>query len=78
MLLNPNHIDELCKLMDKNELRNLQRKEEILGDMTVVPPPDYNSEEDKEKALYICSKSKTLVDEAQTSIVTSRICSKIK
>ncbi len=35
-------------------------------------------EEDKEEALYICSKSKTLVDEAQTSIVTSRICSKIK
>ena len=38
----------------------------------------YIREEDKEKALYICSKSKTLVDEAQTSIVTSRICSKIK
>ena len=34
--------------------------------------------EDKKKALYICSKSKTLGDEAQTSIVTSRICSKIK
>lgn len=30
--------------------KQLQRKEEILGDMTVVPPPDYNSEEDKEKA----------------------------
>ena len=38
----------------------------------------YIREEDKEKALYICSKSKTLVDYAQTSIVTSRICSKIK
>ena len=38
----------------------------------------YIREEDKEEALYICSKSKTLVDEAQTSIVTSRICSKIK
>ena len=38
----------------------------------------YIREEDKKKALYICSKSKTLVDEAQTSIVTSRICSKIK
>ena len=38
----------------------------------------YIREEDKEEALYICSKSKTLVDYAQTSIVTSRICSKIK
>ena len=38
----------------------------------------YIREEDKDKALYICSKSKTLVDYAQTSIVTSRICSKIK
>ena len=38
----------------------------------------YIREEDKQEALYICSKSKTLVDEAQTSIVTSRICSKIK
>ena len=38
----------------------------------------YIRKEDKEKALYICSKSKTLVDYAQTSIVTSRICSKIK
>ena len=38
----------------------------------------YIREEEKEEALYICSKSKTLVDEAQTSIVTSRICSKIK
>ena len=38
----------------------------------------YIRKEDKDKALYICSKSKTLVDYAQTSIVTSRICSKIK
>tara|TARA_B100000963_G_C22625995_1_gene672418 strand:+ start:1828 stop:2202 length:375 start_codon:yes stop_codon:yes gene_type:complete len=38
----------------------------------------YIRKEDKNKALYICSKSKTLVDYAQTSIVTSRICSKIK
>ena len=38
----------------------------------------YIRKEDKKEALYICSKSKTLVDYAQTSIVTSRICSKIK
>ncbi len=38
----------------------------------------YIREKDKEKAQYICSKSKSLIDEIQTSIITSRICSKIK
>ena len=38
----------------------------------------YIRKEDKEKAHYICSKSKTLIEDQKPSIITSRICSKIK
>lgn len=38
----------------------------------------YIRERDKEKVAYICSKSKTLSSTKDPSIITSRICSKIK
>jgi hypothetical protein len=38
----------------------------------------YIRKEDRKSARYICSKSKTLAEEQKSSIVTSRICSKIK
>ena len=38
----------------------------------------YIRDEDRSKAMYICSKSKILSSVKDTSIVASRICSKIK
>ena len=38
----------------------------------------YIREKDKEKVAYICSKSKILSGTKDPSIITSRICSKIK
>tara|TARA_X000001382_G_scaffold50185_1_gene33956 strand:- start:3260 stop:3634 length:375 start_codon:yes stop_codon:yes gene_type:complete len=38
----------------------------------------YVRKEDREDVTYICSKSKTLAKDKKPSIVTSRICSKIK
>ena len=38
----------------------------------------YIREEDKYKATYVCSRSKTITEREEVAIVTSRICSKIK
>lgn len=38
----------------------------------------YIREEDKYKATYVCSRSKTITEKEEVAIVTSRICSKIK
>lgn len=38
----------------------------------------YIRQQDKKRVKYICSKSKILADVKQTSVVASRICSKIK
>ena len=38
----------------------------------------YIREKDRNKAVYICSKSKLEIYNLQSSIISSRICSKIK
>ena len=38
----------------------------------------YIRKEDKYKATYVCSRSKTITENKEVAIVTSRICSKIK
>jgi hypothetical protein len=38
----------------------------------------YIREQDRQRALYICSKSKHIEDKDKITIVSSRICSKIK
>ena len=38
----------------------------------------YISSKDEERAVYICSRSKSLMDDYSTTIVSSRICSKSK
>lgn len=38
----------------------------------------YIREQDKDKVVYICSKSKLTTNNPQATIVSSRICSKIK
>lgn len=38
----------------------------------------YIREEDRERAVYLCSRSKLLVDEMSPTSVSSRICSKFK
>ena len=50
-------------------------KIEYLGRKTISV---YVRKEDVGKAAYICSKSKILANETSPSIITSRICSKLK
>jgi len=38
----------------------------------------YISSKDEKRAVYICSRSKSLMDDYSTTIVSSRICSKSK
>ena len=38
----------------------------------------YVRERDKDKVVYICSRSKILSDQRKGTVLTSRICSKVK
>lgn len=38
----------------------------------------YIREQDRRKAVYVCSKSKLLRDSSSATLISSRICSKIK
>mgnify|MGYP000512220780 CR=1 FL=1 len=50
-------------------------KVDYLGRKSLVV---YVSQADKDRVKYICSRSKILENVKQTSVVSSRICSKIK
>ena len=50
-------------------------KVDYLGRKSLVV---YVSQADKDRVKYICSRSKILANVKQTSVVSSRICSKIK
>lgn len=38
----------------------------------------YIRKQDKDKAVYVCSRSKLLAQESSATVISSRICSKIK